>query len=68
MLKRICLSSIFLLLIMVTTNQLSAQTRYPGKKHSTSHGGKYSGGRGSSHKGGHYKNTRTSNNYGRHKH
>ena len=41
---------------------------YPGKHHSSSHGGHYSGGRGSSHKGGHYKNSRTNNHYGKHKH
>lgn len=48
-------------------HEVSSQTRYSGRTHSSSHGGYYKGGKGSSHKGGHYKNRRTSNHYGRHK-
>ena len=49
------------------STDLTAQKRYSGRKHSSSHGGRYSSGKGSSHKGGKYKNSRTSNKYGKHK-
>jgi hypothetical protein len=48
-------------------NPLSAQRKYSGSSHSSSHGGHYKSGRGSSHKGGTYKNKRTNNHYGKHK-
>lgn len=54
-------------LMFIFSIQLNAQTKYPGKKHTTSHGGTYSKGKGSSHKGGSYKNPKTNNHYGKHK-
>ncbi len=42
--------------------------KYPGQKHTESHGGTYSGSSsGSSHKGGTYHNPRTGDTYGKHK-
>ena len=52
---------------VISVNSLSAQRRYSGSRHTTSHGGHYSGGRGRSHKGGSYRHASTGNHYGRHK-
>ena len=65
--KKSVLGILTCLLIVLFSINVSAQKRYSGKKHSSSHGGRYSNGRGSSHKGGQYKNSKTSNHYGRHK-
>lgn len=56
-----------IIVLALSFQDLSARTKYPGKRHSTSHGGTYKSGKGSSHKGGTYKNTKTGNLYGRHK-
>ena len=66
--KSILLGFFISLLFVFSSTNLSAQKRYSGSRHSSSHGGRYSGGRGSSHKGGSYKHSSTSNHYGRHKH
>jgi hypothetical protein len=65
--KTILLGLLFSVTSILTSNQLLAQKRYSGSKHTSSHGGHYSGGKGSSHKGGSYKNSKTNNHYGRHK-
>jgi len=65
--KKILLGLLILGTLTIVGNEASAQTKYPGRKHTTSHGGKYTNGKGSSHKGGKYKNPKTSNRYGRHK-
>lgn len=53
--------------LMASSQNVNAQKRYSGSKHSSSHGGTYKGGSGSSHKGGSYKNSSTGNRYGKHK-
>lgn len=53
--------------LTVSFQNVNAQKRYSGSKHSSSHGGTYKSGRGSSHKGGSYKNSSTGNRYGKHK-
>lgn len=65
--KTFLLGLFFSAALILISNQASAQKRYSGSKHTSSHGGRYSSGKGSSHKGGTYKNVRTSNRYGRHK-
>ncbi|MDH6250319.1 hypothetical protein M2347_000046 [Chryseobacterium sp. H1D6B] len=60
-------SLITIMLMLISFQNLNAQKRYSGKRHSSSHSGTYKGGKGSSHKGGTYKNTRTGNRYGKHK-
>lgn len=64
---KIIIGLLFSLAMILCTTDLSAQKRYSGSRHTSSHGGHYSGGHGSSHRGGHYKHTSTSNHYGRHK-
>ncbi len=54
-------------LLIASFQNLNAQKRYSGSKHSSSHGGTYKSGKGSSHKGGSYKNAKTGNRYGKHK-
>ncbi|MCF3110248.1 hypothetical protein LL912_15800 [Niabella sp. CC-SYL272] len=54
-------------LLFFIRQDLSAQKKYAGKRHTTSHGGHYSAGRGSAHKGGHYRNVHTAHHYGRHR-
>jgi hypothetical protein len=66
--KSILLGLFISLLFVLSATNVSAQKKYSGSRHSSSHGGRYSGGRGSSHKGGSYKHSSTSNRYGRHKH
>lgn len=68
--KSTILLSFLLTLIMllgISNNNVSAQRRYAGSRHASSHGGHYSGGRSSSHKGGSYRNARTGNHYGHHR-
>lgn len=67
-LQKTLFSLLVLCLFAILNNDVTAQKRYSGSKHSSSHGGHYSSGRGSSHKGGHYKNVSTGNRYGRHRH
>lgn len=56
-----------MIVLTFSFQNLNARTKYPGKRHTTSHGGTYKSGKGSSHKGGTYKNAKTGNLYGRHK-
>ena len=65
---KIVIGLTFLFAMILSANKLSAQRRYSGSSHTSSHGGHYSGGSGgSSHKGGSYRHASTSNHYGRHK-
>ena len=63
-----------IILLIITSLIISFQsyshprTKYRGKRHTTSHGGRYFKGKGSSHKGGHYRNYRTKHRYGSHRH
>lgn len=58
----------FILLIALGLSiQCTAQVYYPGRHHTTSHGGYYAGSTNSHHKGGHYVNPKTGNHYGKHK-
>ena len=65
--KSVLLGFLFFVAFILTPNCVSAQKKYSGSRHSSSHGGRYSSGRGSSHKGGKYKLSSTKNHYGRHK-
>jgi len=56
-----------IIVFALSFQNLSARIKYPGKRHTTSHGGTYKSGKGSSHKGGTYKNAKTGNRYGRHR-
>ena len=66
--KSILLGLFISMLFVLSATNVSAQKRYSGSRHSSSHGGRYSGGHGSSHKGGTYKHYGTSNRYGKHRH
>ncbi|HMJ46882.1 MAG TPA: hypothetical protein VK498_06100 [Ferruginibacter sp.] len=68
MIKKILPGLLFCISMLLISGQATAQKKYSGNKHTTSHGGRYSSGSGSSHKGGHYKLSATRNHYGRHKH
>ncbi len=57
---------ITLVLLFISFQNFSAQKRYSGKRHSSSHSGTYKSGKGSSHKGGTYQNAKTGNRYGKH--
>jgi len=61
------ISFIAVILFVISFQNLDAQKRYSGKRHSSSHSGTYKSGKGSSHKGGTYKNAKTGNRYGKHK-
>ncbi len=53
--------------LIISSQNVNAQKRRSGSKHSSSHGGTYKSGKGSSHKGGSYKNAGTGNRYRKHK-